>query len=187
MVEGIVLAAGSSARAGTFKMMMPLGTKKVLEHAVQGMNNVCSRIIVVAGFQIEQVRDLMVAYGKVEVVENAAYKSGMLSSIKAGVRNLAGERFFVLPGDIPLVPASVYTSLLLDQSDIVVPTFEGKKGHPVLLNSSLAEEILKEPDASSLGRFVQRKGCSTLEVDEEAILWDVDTIPELLGLQRKLK
>lgn len=173
-VEGIILAAGFSSRAGSFKMGWLLDGKPLIHHTIDGMMNFCSRVIVVGGHKIEALNGLIRDYPKVRVVVNKDYGSGMFSSVKEGVRHLQGDKFFLIPGDCPFVTKDVYRMLLQSPGDIVIPTFLGRKGHPVLITTSLAGEILREPGNSNLRDFIRRKGFETIEVEDEGILIDID-------------
>ncbi|HHF57961.1 MAG TPA: nucleotidyltransferase family protein, partial [candidate division WOR-3 bacterium] len=85
-IETIVLAAGLSERVGVFKMELPLGDKTLIERTIEGPYQVSSRIIVVGGYKIERLREILSSYEKVEVVFNKNYKRGMFSSVKEGVK-----------------------------------------------------------------------------------------------------
>ena len=174
-LEGVVLAAGSSLRAGTFKPGLMLGGRPMIERSIEGMREVCDRIIVVGGFAFGQLRGLLQPMPDVECVENPVYRLGMFTSVKAGLSCVRGERCFLLPADTPLVPARVYRALAASDALISVPTFRGSRGHPVCLMASLIPAILREPDTSSLREFIHRTGSATVEVDAEEILLDIDT------------
>ena len=78
-IEGVILAAGFSSRAGTFKMELPFGEKTLIERAIDGMIDTCSRIIVVGGHKIERIREITKKYPTVQVVFNRHYEKGMFS------------------------------------------------------------------------------------------------------------
>ena len=172
--EGILLAAGRSSRAGTFKMEMEFAGKPLLVWSLESLAAVCERIIVVAGFAPEKIRRLVAGRPGVEIADNENYAAGMLSSIQAGVRLVRAPRFFLLPGDMPLVKFPVYQKLLATQAEIAVPVCQGRRGHPVLLASHLIPEMLAEAFDSSLGRFIRHRGCETVEVDDPGIFTDMD-------------
>ena len=186
MVEGIILAAGSSSRAGCFKMELPLGDKTLIERSIEGMYHVCSRIIVVGGYRIERIRRLLSPYQKIEVVENRYWQSGMFSSVKVGVQKITAEKFFILPGDIPLVPQKVYDELQNCDDDIVIPSFNERKGHPILLRHIMITHILAESDDSTLGKVIEKQRFTFLPVQYEEILLDVDSVDEYDDLLRRL-
>ena len=173
-VEGVILAAGLSTRAGCFKMEWRLGDRTLIEWAVAGMSPVVDRIIVVGGFQVERLRALLDGAAKVEVVYNERYVAGMFSSVKTGLHHVRASRFFLLPGDHPLVGAAVYRAMLGSTGDVVIPAFQGRKGHPVLMSSRLIDEILQAPDSATLRDVMQRFGYETVEIADEGIVLDVD-------------
>ena len=174
-VEGVVLAAGLSSRSGQYKMTLPLGDKTVIEKSMEGMYELVSRILVVVGWNAERIRSLLGAYHKVEFVLNEDYRAGMFSSVKAGMAHVGAPRFFLLPGDHPLIGAEVYSRMLATTGDIVIPTFEGRKGHPVLFSSQLIPEILCYPNSATLRDYIRMKGHTEVEVEQEGILIDLDT------------
>jgi molybdenum cofactor cytidylyltransferase len=181
-VEGVILAAGLSTRAGRFKMEWRLGDKTLIERAVAGMSPAVDRIIVVGGFQVERIRAILEGAPKVEVVYNEGYASGMFSSVKVGLTHVRAERVFLLPGDHPLVGEGVYRTMLgvigdvapTAPPDCVIPVFAGRKGHPVLMSSRAIDQILQAPDSSTLRDVIQRFGYETVEIADEGIVLDVD-------------
>jgi molybdenum cofactor cytidylyltransferase len=173
-VEGVILAAGRSSRAGVFKMETELSGKPLLLWSLETMATVCERVIVVAGFAPEKIRRLVQGRIGVEVMVNENYAAGMLTSIQAGIRLVRAPRFFLLPGDMPLVDARVYRQLLAVPAEIVVPLCRGRRGHPVLISGRLIPRLLDEAPDSSLGRFIGRHGSATVEVDDPGIFTDLD-------------
>jgi len=180
-IEGIVLAAGFSSRMKKFKMEMLLDGKTLIERSVESLDKVCSRIIVVAGYKIERIREILKDYENVEVVFNKEFEKGMFSSFKIGISQIKTEKFFLLPGDIPFVGQDVFKKLLSQKGDIIIPVLKGRKGHPVLINSSLIDEILEEPEDSNLKLFINKKGFTTVAVQDKAILFDIDTEEDYLN------
>ncbi len=174
-VEGVILAAGLSTRSGRYKMGLPLGDKTVIQRCVEGMVDAVDRIWVVVGWQADQVRALLAPYSKAEPVYNRAFRSGMFSSVKTGLAQVRDAHCFLLPGDITLVSPAVYTLMLAADGDIVIPTYAGKKGHPVLLSRPVIPEILALPDDAILRDYVRAKGYTTVDVQDEGILLDIDT------------
>jgi len=186
-IETVILAAGLSERAGVFKMELPLGDKALIERTIEGPYQISSRIIVVGGYKIERLREILSKYEKVEIVFNKNYKRGMFSSVKEGVRHVKAGRFFILPGDYPLVGENVYRAMLEVDADIVIPAYRGKKGHPVLLKGSLRELLLLEPDDSNLRNFIKKNRYVILEVPDNSIIIDVDTIEDYEKIKHRFE
>lgn len=86
--------------------------------------------------------------------------------------------FFLTPGDYPFISKEIVQRLLNENNEVIVPSYKGKAGHPILLKNSLIEEILNEPQDSNLKIYLGKKECLFLDVDDENILLDVDTIDD---------
>jgi len=173
-VEGVILAAGFSKRAGQFKPALLLDGKPLLVRCIESMSPLCDRIIVVGGFNFDQLLELVQAQPKVTVVRNEAYESGMFSSVKRGIREVGADRFFIIPGDQPVVRTDTFRKLLEIDDDIVIPRYDGKKGHPVLFKSQLIPGIQAMPDTANLRDFIHRQQAAVLDVDDPGIGLDVD-------------
>ena len=186
-VDGVLLAAGRSSRAGTFKMELELAGKPLLLWSLEAMAAVCSRVIVVAGYSPERVRRLTRGLPGTEVAVNENFAAGMLSSIQAGIRRVRARRFFISPGDMPLIGAAVYQKLLAVEAEIVVPLCRGRRGHPVLMAAGLVPELLAEAPDSSLGRFIRRCGPATVEVDDPGVLADLDEDNDRIAIEALLR
>jgi molybdenum cofactor cytidylyltransferase len=152
---------------------------------IEGMKEVCDRIIVVGGNEFGKLHSLLEGIPKVECVENVSWQKGMFTSVKAGLALVRGDRCFVIPGDIPLVPPSVYRALLESESEIVIPSFQGRNGHPVCCSRAVIPRILGEPDESSFRDVIRAIGFHTLHVDAEEILIDVDTFDDYESVRRR--
>lgn len=146
--EAIILSAGFSSRMGEFKPLLGLGNSKVVKVAIKSFQRAgIENITVVVGHRgnevIEELKD-----EKIDIVINNNYEEGMYSSVVAGVSKLKphSKGFFMLPVDNPLVREKTITDIIAkfneDNYDIVYPTFNGKRGHPPLININLKEEII---------------------------------------------
>lgn len=183
-IEVVILAAGYSSRADGFKMSFKLDGKPVLHRVIEVFHKICARIFVVSGHRAEEIEKLAAGYKNVRVVYNPRYDDGMFSSVQAGAACVQAARFFFTPGDYPLIGPDVCRKLLAVRSEVVIPTFGGRKGHPVLLDGALAPEIVREPPDSNLKRFLQRKTCQLTEVGDAGILIDLDTQEDYAALRR---
>jgi molybdenum cofactor cytidylyltransferase len=186
-VDGIVLAAGYSSRAHKFKMGLPVGDKLLLERTIASMASVCQRIIVVTGHNRERVETIVKPIPQVITVFNEKFKKGMFTSVKRGIKEVEGNRFFLIPGDQPLVKPETYQAMLQVDAKIVSPRCQGKKGHPVLFNSELIPELLALPDDGILRDFIHEIGAVCLDVADYGIHLDVDTEEDYRKLMQYFK
>ncbi len=178
LIEGVVLAAGLSRRTGVCKMLLDMGGTTLIERCIRGMYDVCSKVIVVGGHNFENIARIMAKYEKVRMVYNPNYLEGMFSSVKEGFKHVSGDRFFFTPGDYPLVKKQTYKDMIKVEGDIIIPVFCGKKGHPILLKTQLAEQLLKSTSYSTLREFINEKGFTTIDLQDNGILIDIDTMED---------
>lgn len=184
-IEGIILAAGCSERAGVFKTAFDIAGKPLLIRSIESMREICDSIIVVGGCRFGKIEKLLKTMPKILLVRNDDYKKGMFSSVQMGVRMLKGHDFFLLPGDQPLVKAESFNAMAEQQAEIVLPRYHGKKGHPVLFRASCIPEILAMPDTEILRNYIHAKtNVRILDVEDPAVLMDADTPEDLETIAR---
>jgi 4-nitrophenyl phosphatase len=182
-VAAIVLAAGESRRFGQPKQLLPVGDKTMIQHVVDiALDSPLDQVIVVLGCRAAQIR-ASIADRPVQVVVNERWKSGLSSSVQAGlsaVRPQVGAALFVLadqPGVTSEVVAKLVERYRETRAPIVVPTHRGRRGNPVLFDRSLFAELM-EVTGDQGGRQViaeHRDELEEVEVGTGAILMDIDT------------
>jgi len=178
-VDAVILAAGYSSRAGDFKPALDLFGKSILQRCIESMRDLCENIIVVGGHQIKIIRELTKDLPKVKVVKNEHFELGMFSSVRRGIKEVSSDRFFIIPGDQPLVRPETFSELIGYNMDIVIPRYKGKKGHPALFDSKLVEEILSRDDSEILRNYIHSKeNVAIVDVDDPGIGLDVDTLED---------
>jgi molybdenum cofactor cytidylyltransferase len=181
-VEGIILAAGLSSRAKTFKMTLEFNNKTIIENTIDGMLGFCKRIVLVGGHRIENLMPIAAKYDRVELVLNEGFEEGMFSSVLKGLSHIRGDKFFLTPGDYPLIDPEVYGELLKQEGEVVIPIFEGRRGHPILFESRVIKEIIGSVKYSNLREYIRDKNPVLVPVSCRGILMDVDTLEDYQGL-----
>lgn len=193
MISAILLAAGESRRMGDFKQLLRLGDKTFVEHCVD--NLLASRvdeIVIVTGLRELEVRQA-IGSRPVRFTHNREYRSGMASSIKRGVEALSeGARACVLSlVDQPQIGADVINRVIetyeAAHTMIVIPTHEGRKGHPILLDLSLKEDILAMDPETGLREVIRAHSnkVSRVEVSDPAVLEDCDSPDDYKRMLRR--
>lgn len=177
-IEGIILAAGLSTRARTNKLLLDIGGKTLIEKCILGMYDICSKIIVVGGHRVEEISNILSLYSKVELIYNHNYLDGMFSSVTKGLSEIKSEKFFLIPGDYPAIKKRTYDEMLKLDEDIIIPVYNGRRGHPLLMKSCLINELLENPCYNTLRDFIDEKGFNSVSVNDPGILMDVDTIKD---------
>ena len=88
---------------------------------------------------------------------------------------LEAEHVLILPGDCPFITHEVCEKLLAGKGDIVLPAYQGKCGHPVLLSRCAIEGLLADERCQSLQEYISANKAEIIAVDRPEILWDIDT------------
>jgi len=189
MITAVLLAAGESRRMGEFKQLLLLGDKTFVEHCVDNLlASKVDEVIVVTGHRESEVRGA-IGTRPVEIVHNPDYQSGMASSIKCGVRQMSNnaEACVISLVDQPRIDAATIDRLIQVYKDaydrgpslIVIPTYGGRGGHPILLDLALREEILTMDPEIGLRRVVlaHSGAIARVPVSSAEVLEDCD-VPE---------
>ncbi len=181
-IAAILLAAGESMRMGQPKPLLPWdGTTLVDWQASQLRDAGADDVIVVLGHRAGEVRAAVPAFAR--IVNNEEYTLGRASSLRAGAAAVAdnAEAVLVLGVDQPR-PARV-TSRLIEEwmetrAAVIVPAFEGHRGHPVLVDGSLLGELraASEEDMGLRG-VLQRHASETrvVEIGSPVVNLDINT------------
>jgi molybdenum cofactor cytidylyltransferase len=182
-IWAIILAAGASTRMKQQKLLLPFGGKTIIETVTQKAMSVAgNQVVVVLGADREEVKRQIGQPG-LKYVVNENYTDGMLSSVICGFRALpesAGAALLFL-GDQPQVPEGIAERLIEFQKTsgkgIVLPVFQGRRGHPVLIDTRYAPEIEKLDPTKGLKMLMVNNNhdVSEVEFEDSAILKDIDT------------
>jgi molybdenum cofactor cytidylyltransferase len=185
MRTAILLAAGESRRMGTLKPLLPFGIGSVIGQVVRSLQ-ACpiDAVLVVVGHRGAEIAAHLAS--GVSIVENPNYLQGMLSSVQAGVAaaDPATTLFLIALADQPSIPPEVIRHLLdvfeAKRPGMLVPTFEGRRGHPLLIDARYRDEIATLDPTVGLRELLQRHPDDLLlaPVSFEAVIRDLDTREE---------
>ena len=185
-VKGIILAAGEGSRFGGSKLSESLGSGSVVGSTIRSLSSFCESITVVTGCHREAVAAAVSSFEDIDLVHNAEYKSGMFSSVLAGVHaQPAGSALLLIPGDIPLVRESACRAILEHaavSNRICIPVYKGKKGHPVFIPAAVVDRLRVADPAGNLRDFLEAEGFDRVAVNDPGVLRDIDTREDLRGM-----
>ena len=180
-VAGIILAAGMSTRMGQLKQLLPLGGRAAIEWIAEIAGRRLDEVVVVLGHRAEEIAPVLAAY-PVRWVVNADYQTGMLSSVQCGLRAVDRTAdYLICLGDQPRLSGAVVEQVLQARKQIgagiIIPTANGKRGHPVLIRNAYRAEILGLSPNIGLNAVTRghHEDTCALPVAEAAILTDMDT------------
>lgn len=147
-IGGILLAAGTSSRMGSNKLLFALGGESVLRGAARrALAGGLAPLLVVLGHEEEKTRAELEGL-PCEIVINPSYEEGINSSVQAGVAALpaAARAAVVMLADMPFVTAEMIAGLIAryrsTEAPLVISDYEGVNAPPMLYDRSLFDELL---------------------------------------------
>lgn len=169
---------------GQSKPLLPFGEQLVIERILSVLTK-CSidEVLVVTGYMREAVEEQLPGWG-VRSVFNTEFETGeMLSSVQVGLRSASvdAEAAMILLGDQPGLEETVVEMVLTDYRDgkgyIVIPSYQMRRGHPIIVDRSYWKDILDLREGETLRDFF--KGANEVihhvEVSTPTVLRDMDT------------
>lgn len=137
----------------------------------------------------EELRNLNVKEN-VEIV-TISESSGILSSLKAGIRKLLESNtqwILVYLGNQPNVEKEVVEKLIsVCPSIMAIPVFKGFLGHPFLFSKKGAEMILNYPDEKTMRDFIEENNVILVEVNTPSVLERISADEDYLLQIKKFK
>jgi len=184
-ITGILLAAGSSRRFGSSKLLaqLPDGIPLVLA-VLRRLRRVVNSVIVVVHPLDRVLPELLVAE-QVQVVVCQNADAGMGASLAAGVAASAdASGWLIVLADMPAIQISTLQRVVqaLDNGAVLAAPFHaGQRGHPVGFHSSVRDELLALSGEAGARDILTRRAAALtrLDVDDAGILLDVDTSADL--------
>jgi molybdenum cofactor cytidylyltransferase len=188
MISGILLAAGESSRMrGAFKPLLKWGKRTVIGECVHQMrNSQLAEIFVVLGHREMEIRQTLAGSG-VQYAINEDYRRGMLSSVKTGLAPISpnADAALIALVDQPMITKEIIDNLIdafiSGGRGVTLPTYQGKRGHPVIIAANYFDDIMRldENSPDGLRQFIDRRRSDTLEVpvSTAAVIEDID-LPE---------
>jgi molybdenum cofactor cytidylyltransferase len=189
MLSLIVLAAGRSTRMrGRNKLLVKIDRKPMIRRVVErALSAKVDEVVVVLGWEAENIREAL-ADLPCRFVMNEEYQKGQSGSVRTGLRDVkeGTEAVLILPGDVAMIDSRSINMVVEEYNNrgnlIVVASFSGKPGHPILFSKELFREI-EEIDEETFGLKAvvsrHKSEVSMVETDSEYVLRDVDTPKDL--------
>ena len=189
-VGGVVLAAGSSARMTRPKLLLPFRGKPLVCHAVACMAGApVAPVVCVLGHHARDLEAILRSYPFPQPLllrNNADYRSGRASSVRAGIESLPEEcaAAIFLPGDMPLIRSEDVAALVArfertGASVVVAVDEQGERAHPVLFARDLfprlaalsgdesGQGLIREYWAQAEKVTVSRSRCVDVDTEED--------------------
>lgn len=190
-ISAVVLAAGLSERFGTDnKLLQIIDGQSIIRRTAHLANEAgFGEIVVVTGHNADAV-EAEIAGLSVTTVRNATPKAGMGTSLAAGanaVRSLP-DAVIIMLGDMPFMSVDTLKKISAAHApsegrDIVVPVYDGRRGHPVLFGAKYMPQLCAltgDTGARTILRNYPER-VRAVDVDDPGIHHDIDTPEDLIS------
>lgn len=195
-VSAVLLAAGESRRMGDVNKLELLldGVPLLRRTAETLLASRLQEIVVVLGHQAEKARD-MLKHLPLRFVDNSAYRDGQMTSVYQGLAALtqACDGVMICLSDQPLLQTADVNVLIdafgqLDrgrrQASILVPTYQGRRGNPIILDYQHRQNILNGERNLGCKKLIEKNPelVSSFAMNNNHVVVDLDTPEEYLAL-----
>jgi len=190
-VWGLILAAGESKRMGTPKMLLSFAESTIIETVVDRVDKSrVSNIMMVVGAE----KDAIIQRTKgrrVVICINPEYKQGMYTSVRHGFHAIPSDAdaIVVFLGDQPMIRSSLIDDMIeawkKSGKGIIIPVYENKRGHPVLIDAKYRKEVDNlDPEAGLRSLMVTfASDIHEMVTGHSSVIRDIDTA---LDYQREI-
>jgi molybdenum cofactor cytidylyltransferase len=196
-VKAILLAAGESRRMGTLnKLALPVGGVPLLRRTARTLlASGLREVVAVLGHEAGAMRRRLDGL-PLRLVENPRYREGQMSSVHRGLEALSGrcdgvmvclaDQPLLTPGDIDML---IEAFARRARGDILVPTYAGARGNPVVLDDAQRAAILAGERNLGCRHLIERmpERVTTFAMPNNHVVFDLDTPSDYATLQALLR
>jgi len=193
MISTILLAAGESLRmSGENKLVKEIDGIPIIKYAVKNiLASAVGEIVIVLGHEKNLIKSIVAKHRKIKFIYNENYKKGISSSIKVGLNHISkkSDAFFISLGDMPNINQNIYNKLIKSRlkynkklkleykKEIIIPTFEGKNGYPVLFSKFMKDKMMLLNNDLDTTKIIQlnKKKILNVPFDNDGIFLDFNT------------
>ncbi len=182
--SAVLLAAGESRRMGDInKLELPVGDTPLLRRSAEVLlKSGLQEVVVVVGHQEETARKLVSGL-PVKTVTNENYREGQMTSVHRGMSALHWpcDAVFVCLSDLPLIETADLREMMEAyedcESSVMVPTYQGQRGNPIILDHSHRQAILDGDRNLGCKRLIEKNPelVTAIEMDNDHVVFDLDT------------
>ena len=192
VVSAILLAAGESTRMGRQKALLPWGDcATLLEYHLRELASLpeIAEVIVVTGHEPARITEIAALHAIARMAHNPAYKTGKVSSIVTGVRAASADATALMLLAVDQPRSAAVLRPIIDASAgalITLSVYDGRRGHPVVFDASLRDELLAVEEATQGIRAVlQRHAADVREVEAatDEVLLDLNRPEDVAASQ----
>lgn len=188
-ISALVLAAGMSTRMGRCKLDLHWNDSTILGSILTALDNECiERIVVVSGAYPAEVETIVRSFthahseARVEIVHNPKFNNGeMTDSIRVGLEWLKeSDGVLITLGDQPNIESEIVRTIIkafISESDLVVPSYNLRRGHPWLVGSRYFQELEQLSAGYTMRTFLNSHSqeITYVDADHQSAFLDIDS------------
>ncbi len=191
-LAAIILAGGKSRRFGAPKVLQYFNNRPFLTRIVDGLYTTgLENVLLVLGYKADTFRKKLPVTRPIEIITNPNYQEGQFSSLQAGIQSLGTETPGVVsclidqPHLLPFTYHVVTMNACAYPEQIIIPTYNGRGGHPVYLPRYLFRQILSAASTTTLRDVFDknRSNIMRVEINDPGIPEDIDTRRDLSRIE----
>lgn len=178
---------------GAFKPLLPFGNTTVIRSCLRSLGQAgVEDIVVVVGHRAKELQEDLSDLGLLFAF-NPDATSAMSASIACGIRELPQDARAALISltDQPAIPSEVIKAIVNKWTlgeRLVVPEYQGRGGHPVLIDLCFREELLNLDSKGGLRSFLEahQEQVRRLPVNSLFIVRDMNTWDDYRALHQEV-
>jgi len=191
-ISAVLLAAGESRRMGEVNKLELLvdGIPLLRRTAETLLASKLQEIVVVLGHQAEKAGEILDGL-PLTFIYNEAYRDGQMTSVYQGLLSLSQpcDGVMICLSDQPLLETEDVNTLIdvfgkRSHGSVLVPTYEGKRGNPIVIDYSHRQEILNGERNLGCKKLIENNPelVSSFEMTNNHVVVDLDTPEEYAAL-----
>ena len=188
-ITNIILAAGQSKRMlKNNKLLIKINKQSMIDKMVStSLNSSADSTVVVLGYQSDIIQEI-IQNKEIITIINKDYKKGLSSSLQCGISALPDDcdAAIIILADMPNIKSKIIDSLINNfnpqkNKSIIIPTFNGKRGNPILLDRKYFPDIISVKGDKGAKDIIVNNKNSILEIPQKdsSVLNDIDTKEDL--------
>jgi len=183
-VGGVIAAANKNVA----KPLLQVGTISVIRRIVITYQQAgIFPIVIITGEDDDEIKRQLATYGVI-FVRNMEENPELLTSVKLGLEYLDEkcDRIMFTPVNVPMFTPTTLLAMMEHEEDIVIASYQGHGGHPVLISQKVLPSILRYRDGDGLRGAIRASGASRawVDVDDKGVILNVHNSEDL---QKQLK
>ncbi len=184
-IGAVILGAGLSTRMGKPKLLLPWGQSTVIGTIIDSLKTAGMQTIVLVSGASHQLLVDQLKQESITISFNPLFENeNMLDSLRIGLdvlRESGLNSCLLVLGDQPQIKPDVIKKVINTAAEfpenLIIPSFQMRRGHPWVIPARYWAELKSMPDSQIMRDFINSKQNEIryVDIDSSSILADMDT------------